>query len=176
VVEVAVNAEQAPLIAIGYWHDLRTIHEIVDGELVERGCASEWLADPRRLVEALGPVAPEPAVIRYLRAGLVHETWRGLSWCRFECGVSKSEMGCRDLTDGYWVWPEGLAHYVDRHGLPLPEEFLATVRRGALPRPSSLSQEIEKSFWNSWYARWCPAHPAALGTSFRTWQPPGGRK
>lgn len=154
--EIAVNAEQEPLIAIGYWHSLLPIYDIVDGELVDKGHASEWLADPRRLVEALGAVSPDPAVIRYLRAGRVHETWRGLSWCRFECGVSNREMGYRDLTDGRWVWPEGLAHYVKRHGLPLPEEFVATVRRGARRVPSSSLREIDKSFWNSWYARCCP--------------------
>lgn len=151
-----MNAEQEPLIAIGYWHDPVPIHEIVEDELVERGYASAWLADPRRLVEALGPVTPDPAVIRYLRAGRVHQTWRGLSWCRFECGVSYSRMGCRDFTDGRWVWPEGLAHYVARHGLPLPEEFLATVRLGARERPSGSSRQVDKTFWNAWYARCCP--------------------
>lgn len=151
-----MNAEQEPLIAIGYWHNLLPVHEIVDGELLDRGYASEWLADPRRLVEALGPVVPDPVLIRYLSVGRVHETWRGLSWCRFECGVSHSKMGYRDFTDGRWVWPEGLAHYVKHHGLPLPEEFLATARSGALPRPAGSSRQIDKSFWNSWYARYCP--------------------
>lgn len=153
---VVVNAEQEPLIAIGYWHSSYPILDIVDGELVDRGDASAWLADPRRLVEVLGGVSPDPAVIRYLRAGRVHETWRGFSWCRFECGVSNREMGYRDLTDGRWVWPEGLAHYVKRHRLPLPEEFLATVRHGMVPRPAGSSREIDMSFWNSWYTRCCP--------------------
>jgi hypothetical protein len=35
--------------------------------------------------------------------------------------VPDSEMGSFDLTDGLWLWPEGLAHYVEAHGLPLLE-------------------------------------------------------
>jgi hypothetical protein len=36
-------------------------------------------------------------------------------------------MGGRDLTDGVWMWPEGLAHYVERHAVRLPDEFVATM-------------------------------------------------
>jgi len=44
--------------------------------------------------------------------------------CRF-CG---REIGFRELTDGRWVWPEGLGHYVEAHDVRLPEAFLASVR------------------------------------------------
>lgn len=37
-------------------------------------------------------------------------------------------MGHRDLTDGVYVWPEGLAHYVKAHAVRLPDDFLAHVR------------------------------------------------
>jgi len=36
-------------------------------------------------------------------------------------------MGCGDITDGVWVWPEGLGHYVGVHGVRLGEEFVKDV-------------------------------------------------
>src|SRR5262245_41277400 len=74
---------------------------------------------------------------------------RGLSWCRFRCGVANQEMGCREFTDGEWVWPEGLTHYVRAHSVLLPEEFIssATSTRGAY---SDGSQIPSLEFWVSW--------------------------
>jgi hypothetical protein len=40
-------------------------------------------------------------------------------------------MGCRDLTDGTWVWPEGLTHYVRVHHVALPASFLEHAARTA---------------------------------------------
>ncbi len=47
-----------------------------------------------------------------------------ISQCRFECGVSPHEIGSKCLTDGFWLWPEGLAHYVSAHDVVLPDEFV----------------------------------------------------
>lgn len=63
-------------------------------------------------------------VVGHLKAGREHESWRGWSACRL-CG--KPNNGSRCLTDGTWVWPEGLAHYVDEHDVGLPAEFVASV-------------------------------------------------
>ena len=38
---------------------------------------------------------------------------------------SSKFMGCATLTDGKYVWPEGLAHYVSAHAVRLPEDFVA---------------------------------------------------
>ena len=70
-----------------------------------------WRAADRRLVLA------------HLRGGLVFETYRARSFCRFRCGERR--MGHRDLTDGRHVWPEGLAHYVEQHDVQLPDWFVA---------------------------------------------------
>ena len=37
--------------------------------------------------------------------------------------------GNLDLTDGVYLWPEGLAHYVREHDVRLPDEFTEHVRR-----------------------------------------------
>jgi len=47
----------------------------------------------------------------------------GLSECRF-CGKG---IGSGELTDGHYLWPEGLPHYIAEHSLKLPEEFLKLI-------------------------------------------------
>lgn len=146
--------EHEPLLALGYWRE-RSV--TTDEESGLPGYSSEWLADPQTLVRCLGPIVSDPAVVEYLQCGTQFELWRGYSWCRFECGAGFSELGHADLTDGIWVWPEGLAHYVSHHGLPLPEEFLATVRRAGttVVNPLAVERNVDKTFWSSWYTRYC---------------------
>jgi hypothetical protein len=67
-----------------------------------------WRDDERRLV------------VRYLAAGPTDRVHRGCSDCRF-CG---EQNGNRELTDGTYLWPQGLAHYLRVHGLRLPKEFV----------------------------------------------------
>ncbi|CBN76468.1 conserved unknown protein [Ectocarpus siliculosus] len=33
-------------------------------------------------------------------------------------------MGCTTLTDGKYVWPEGLAHYIEEHAVRPPDDFV----------------------------------------------------
>jgi len=65
------------------------------------------------------------AVIAYLRSGQVHQQWMGSSYCR--CGCEEPTPGGADLTDGVWVWPEGLPHYIEEHGVQLPADFVAYI-------------------------------------------------
>jgi hypothetical protein len=72
-------------------------------------------------------------------------------------------MGDSDLTDGIWVWPQGLEHYVRHHHIRLPGQFIQTMRdsgwrvrdASALPRlvvqpeGSSISQ-VTYDFWINW--------------------------
>jgi hypothetical protein len=80
-------------------------------------------------------------------------------------------MGCRCLTDGIWVWPEGLAHYVDFHDVYLPEEFISTMRQHGWRMPEGpkftrhvinkspdgsmtlTTKDIDHSFWIEWAAK-----------------------
>jgi len=82
----------------------------------------------------------------------------GHSHCRFdECSVPDQQMGSRDLTDGTWVWPEGLAHYVEAHEVSLPEAFVEhSVRQagsGLPERSVDPSRELDGSAWLEWCAR-----------------------
>ena len=62
-------------------------------------------------------------------------------------------MGSRDLTDGIWVWPEGLAHYVDIHSVGLPEEFT----KHALSVPDATMPEESQPYDDGYWIRWCAA-------------------
>lgn len=132
---------------IGYW-----IQSLKDEEF----CA------PQEVVGALPPDV-RTKLADYLDAG-DHDFFSqmGYSWCRF-CGATGKEMGSRELTDGFWVWPEGLSHYVRAHGIILPEEFVADAL--AQPRPRHLNPfralgPVSLDYWRDW----CASHrsPALL--------------
>jgi hypothetical protein len=75
-----------------------------------------------------GPV--RRALAAYLRSGTVFAAAAGVSVCRL-CGAAN---GSAELTDGrHFVWPEGLAHYVEAHGVRLPDEVVAVAGPGVAP-------------------------------------------
>jgi hypothetical protein len=99
---------------IGYW----------DGR-----AAPEGLPDVCAFVSAVDS-AVQRAVAAYLRSGTVFVVAAGVSACRL-CGAAN---GSAEQTDGeYFVWPEVLAHYVEEHGVRLPDEVVAIAARGMAP-------------------------------------------
>jgi hypothetical protein len=85
-------------------------------------------------------------LLTFLESGEVFQRYRGYSWCRFGC---PEPNGSVELTDGRWVWPEGLAHYIRRHPVALPAEFLRDVadknRLAGAPRGKP-----DHSYWIDW--------------------------
>ena len=124
------------LKAIGFWIE---------------GLDDEEFPAPQEFVGPL-PSDTRSRMVRYLDAGVTFETYRGYSWCRFSCGVALSHMGSRHLTDGTWLWPEGLSHYVKHHEVILPEDFMTHAQIGSPPRHAPQSEEIDSSFWIQWCA------------------------
>jgi hypothetical protein len=92
------------LIRIGYWI---------------AADAPEW-PDPESFVDPTWDSDERDVVATYLKRGFVVRAWMGYSPCRI-CGA---ENGCLELTDGTYVWPDGLAHYVEQHLVRLPAEFV----------------------------------------------------
>lgn len=122
--------------------------------------APSTLPRPQALVGGLEPTA-RSAVVGYLRAGKTLVTFPEASFCRFDCG--ETAMGTKDLTDGRHVWPEGLAHYVERHDVRLPEAFVAYVQeRGGELAPFTLPKATfglyDRAPWLVWAKaqRACP--------------------
>lgn len=94
------------LTLIGYWRGSDPHDHWPDPEdFVDPG----WDVDERRIVT------------RYLQSGLIAKSFMGYSSCRF-CGRNNGNL---ELSDGEFIWPEGLAHYVDEHDVRLPAEFVA---------------------------------------------------
>ena len=90
-------------------------------------------------------------VADYLDRGRIHERYRGISWCRFSCG--EEQMGSCDFTDGVWIWPEGLSHYLRFHSVRLPEEFILHALSGSSFQAVDEAGEPDYSRWLEW------AHP-----------------
>ena len=115
---------------------------------------------------------------KYLKAGeLCCGSW-GSAYCRFEDGPPSSEMGSGELTDGVYVWPEGLHIYVERYNVVLPEEFVSHAESNqfkillpkdliahmeSLPFPGPQKPfldiwpspyEIDRDYWKEWTANY----------------------
>ncbi len=89
------------------------------------------------------------AVADYLDQGLVFEHYRGFSWCRV-CRCDSGDMGSKDLTDGVWLWPEGLSHYLRRHSVGLPEDFIGhALAQSSLSLPDS-AEVTDYTRWIEW--------------------------
>ncbi len=139
------DRSEGPLRLVGYWR----------GELED----PDW-PDPAALVDASWWTSNERhAVIRYLRSGVrIHEDL-GFSHCRLSGGPPDEEMGNAELTDGTWIWPEGLVVYVEQFDVRLPTEFVEHMARCSFTLPLGLdSQRLENApvdceFWRKWSAR-----------------------
>jgi hypothetical protein len=96
------------LLRIGYWLD---------------ESAPGW-PDVRRFVDPTWDPSERERVRDHLARGFVARAYLGKSRCRL-CG---NEVGSLELSDGVFIWPEGLAHYVEVHDVRLPARFVEHVR------------------------------------------------
>jgi hypothetical protein len=137
-----------PLIlkCIGYWKE---------DNVKYRDCPEpDWLTQPGWGKEDL------KATVAYLGMGQTCAAWCGYARCWFPQCVEGDRLGSKDLTDGEWVWPEGLAHYIERHSVILPEEFRAKMRQcgwAVSPPDRELALQLrykafdfDRTFWIDW--------------------------
>lgn len=120
---------------IGYWMD-----NLFDDDLPV----------PQELVGEM-PESVRDAVCNYLRNGRHFGRYLGCGWCHFLCGAKGPEMGFHEYTDGEWVWPGSLAHYVREHGVLLPEEFVARATGSTTTADKQLrSRTASLDYWIQW--------------------------
>jgi hypothetical protein len=112
------------LILIGYWSGER---------------APGW-PSPEKFVDESWDPDTRDLIADYLRRGFVVRAYMGYSPCRI-CGRNNGDLL---LSDGTFVWPDGLVHYVTDHAVRLPDKFVSH----ALEEISSYeSADWEESWW-----------------------------
>jgi hypothetical protein len=97
------------LVLIGYWH----------------GRGAEGWPDPADFVDHDWDADERDLVADYLTRGFVVRAYMGYSPCR----LCEANNGALELSDGVYVWPDGLRHYVVDHGVRLPPRFVSHVLR-----------------------------------------------
>lgn len=129
------------LIAIGFWEDVDSAFRF---------------PHPRNLVDESWESERRASIVTYLRSGVALSLGMGYSHCRFPDGPPPEEMGNADLTDGKYLWPEGLHVYVSKYHVRLPDWFVSDMARArfcvparfALPR--GRPPAIDYSMWIEW--------------------------
>jgi hypothetical protein len=118
---------------IGYWESSYSLMPEVEGE-------PEW---PRvtDFVDEDWDDSERDRVASYLEQGLVALAMCGHSACRF-CGELN---GCAENTDGVYLWPEGLAHYVRQHHVRPP----VSVVRHIISRPATMQPQKSDDWWTT---------------------------
>lgn len=97
----AVSPPEPTLIVIGLWRDR----------------AEPYWPDPKDFIDEQWDATERAAVVHALRNARTVREYRGESTCRI-CGRLN---GAKEVTDGTYLWPDGLAHYVSEHAVRLPE-------------------------------------------------------
>jgi hypothetical protein len=99
-----------------------------------------WFPDPREHIDESWSGPERDAVITHVEhRGERAALYAGLASCRL-CGAA---LGCADLTDGVYYWPEGLDHYLREHHVKLPQEFVMHVLRDTPDSERSTRPRIE---------------------------------
>jgi len=119
--------EQADIVTlrlIGYWPG---------GE--DPGCP-----DPAWFVDLKWDPAERALVCTYLNSGTELFQYCGLSWCRFSREVTF--LGSKELTDGFYYWPEGLSHYLEQHYVKPPQEFIDHVKGRTIQDSAAVNKKL----------------------------------
>ena len=92
------------------------------------------LPNPEALIDETWDHLERQRVGDLLGAAATNQPGEGCSICRICCQPN----GFVDLTDGTYVWPEGLAHYVRAHAVRLPADVVERL----LSPTSSVDPEL----------------------------------
>jgi hypothetical protein len=138
---------------VGYW-----FHEL----------APDDLPLPQRLVRKRSATERD-LLLPYLHGGRTLVRYRAAARCRFaDCA---RDVGHRELTDGVFVWPEGLAHYVAEHGVRLPAHAVAHMRRRRGVVPPLVLPALREALYDARpWCRWARSRRACV--DLRGWRPP----
>ena len=106
----------------------------------------EGVAVPQEFVAPSWDTQEREEVASYLRSGVVAGVEMGYDECLFECGINPPQLGSKHLTDGVWVWPESLVHYVQSHAVKPSAAFLDHMKRNNMKVPRSVDRTAVNQF------------------------------
>jgi hypothetical protein len=140
-------ARGLPLTLIGYWENGPAGDVEFAGDSPEAWRAWRARSDYKPdwpivtdFVDELWDAAERDRVASYVEEGLVPWVQMGLSECRF-CGELNGSV---ERTDGVYLWPEGLAHYLREHGVRPP---VSVIRHIVASQASMQSEPSEDEDW-----------------------------
>lgn len=133
------------LIAIGYWNSkfFQEDRFIWPQELVKDSVNDDMLK-----------------LSSYLSKGKSAIAWKGYSSCR----ICKKLLGTCCLTDGVYIWPEKLEHYILEHKIYLPDDFVNHAKNNSWKiKKTNYDGEyrgkIDYDCWTNWcWTNWCKNH------------------
>ncbi len=114
---------------IGYWkrntedceipehwknHPDNFLKKVVDNYLGD----SIKYPNPKDLINNV--IEIDSRVTSYLKSGVPCNNYRGSSGCR----ICKRSLSSFERTDGTFVWPDMLEHYIEEHNVILPKYFI----------------------------------------------------
>lgn len=105
----------------------------------------DGITEPQDYVDTSWRGTDRLRVISHLSAGMFAEGWFGYAMCR----VCETENGAVCLSDGVWIWPEGYAHYVEKHAVRPPEGFVKYVLETHDPLNGHRPELKRAGFWPS---------------------------
>lgn len=120
------TSEKKQLRLIGYWASKEDDRWPEPHDFIDEDWSKEELVE----------------VADYLKRGMVAGRYMGPSKCRM-CG---RDNGTLELTDGVYVWPEGLAHYLEHHGVRLPQSFVEHTKASSEMWEDA---NVDTSWWKS---------------------------
>lgn len=132
-------------------------------KLIGRWCAGhedyELLAPPQELVGQY-PTEQKRAIVEYIyfdtnsvdSFARMLDTYFHKHRCVFGCGTDWTGTSMH-ISDGEWVWPVHLAHYVQQHDVMLPEQFIQHALRST-DEPKFVEHldrsQIDDTYWLQW--------------------------
>jgi hypothetical protein len=120
--------ESKTLILIGYWYS--------------KDKDDAHYPDPKNLIDEAFYKANwriKNQLSGHLFNGVPCNHYRGYSGCRI-CG---ERLGTFERTDGIYVWPDKLEHYIEVHNVRLPEQFINHV----MSKNPWVLYKTDDSFW-----------------------------
>jgi hypothetical protein len=146
---------------IGYWSaEVLNPQHKTEASLQYQACEETGLIHPKCLVDPTWAEEDRSNIVEYLSSARDALFFGGPSFCRFGCGLN----GCTEKSDGVWMWPEGLAHYVRFHNVRLPDEFLTHMRSRAFSPSCDKARFGNNDFCRSlsYWRTWCSAQKTSL--------------